>query len=102
MLLGSMKSKLPPLGDNLSMLTKSNDHQRGSSGVEYRSINFDGCVDLADKEIAGIETDRARQAEEAVRDDEHVAKVHQHRDGLGDVQLGEEVEQGVQEEVQGG
>jgi hypothetical protein len=82
-----------PLGDSLSMLTKSNDHQRRSNSAEHRSINFDGCVDLADKEIASIETNGASQAEEAVRHDEHVAKVHQHGDCLCDVKLGEEVEQ---------
>eukprot|EP00955_Chlamydomonas_euryale_P035230 350048-Chlamydomonas_euryale.AAC.2 len=53
----------------------------------HASINLHGTIDFADKDVACVETNSACQAEEAIRDDEHVPKVHEHGHRLGDVKL---------------
>ena len=65
--------------------------------VHMRLINLDSRIDLADKHDTCVEADGASEAEEAIADDEHVTKVHDHGDRLGDVQLCIEVERRVQE-----
>ena len=62
-------------------------------------IDLHAGKDAADEDVGGEEADGSGEAEEGVGDDKHVAEVHDHGDPLGDVQLGVEVEQGVQEQV---
>ncbi len=56
-----------------------------------KGAHLDSRVDLPHEDVAGIEPDRARETEEPVRHDSHVAEVHDHRHQARDVQLGPEV-----------
>jgi hypothetical protein len=61
----------------------------------YPSINLHCSIYLPDKQPAGKEANSAGHAEEAVRDNGHVSKIHGHRDIACDVQLCPEIEHGV-------
>ena len=56
---------------------------------------------LPAENVAAVEPNGACQNEEGIGYHCHVAKVHQHGDHPGDVQLGPEVEHRVQEQVDG-
>ena len=75
------------------------DPKGGVNSSIFSLINLDAGKNAAHKDVGGIEADGAREAEEGVGDDEHVAEVHDHGHHFGDVQLGVEVEKGVQEQV---
>jgi len=62
-------------------------------------VNLHAGKNAANEDVGGIKANGAGEAKEGVGDDEHVAEVHDHGDPLCDVQLGVEVEQGVQEQV---
>ena len=87
---------LPP---SVSPETHVASPQRLLDGQTTALVNLDAGKDAAHKDVGGVEADGAGEAEEGVGDDEHVAEVHDHGDPLGDVQLGVEIEQGVQEQV---
>ena len=54
-----------------------------------RSILFDGCVDLSNEEVGGVEADCASEQPEADHHHHRVAKVQQHRHKRHNLQLRE-------------
>lgn len=56
-----------------------------------RSVDLHARKYAADEDVCGVEADGAREAEERVRNNEHVAEVHDHWYYLGDVELGVEI-----------
>ena len=59
-------------------------------------------INLSDKEIASIETNGSSHLKESQGDDECVPKVQQCRHKCLNLKLGEEVEDGIEEHVEGG
>lgn len=63
--------------------------------------DLDNAVDLSDEVVASEETDGSSQNKESDGHDAGVTEVEKYRDELGDLELGEEVEDGVKEHVEG-
>ena len=64
-------------------------------------LNLDSAINFLDKEEAGIETNGPSKQEQLNGHDEGVAKVEKARKNLCDLQLREEVEDRVEEHVEG-
>eukprot|EP00965_Chrysotila_dentata_P224567 6194254-Pleurochrysis_carterae.AAC.3 len=77
--------------------------ERATEGTasRKRSINLDGAEDLPNKPVASVEADCAGEQEEDNGRNKHVAKVEQRGDKLGDLKLGEKVEDRISEHVAG-
>ena len=62
-------------------------------------INLDSCVDLAYKEVGSVESNGARQEPKGEHHEGRVTKVEQCWNESGNVELSEEVENGVGKHV---
>ena len=65
------------------------------------SIKFDLAIDLAHKDQTCLVTNGSREDEKHKSNDEIVSKVEEHAEGLGDIQLGIVVENGIQKHMNG-
>lgn len=66
---------------------------------ELALVNLHSGIDGPHKVQACKESDRPGDAEEAIRDHQHVAEVHEHRHCLGDIELGVEIKRGIEEQI---
>jgi len=62
-------------------------------------IRLDCTVNLLDKEIAGIKSNRSSEDEKSKGHDEGISEIEEDGDELGDLEFGEEVEDGIEEHI---